>query len=83
MSRREFAQVATSAALAGGARPVLADEPVRDVGSRLELFVDGRRTGEERHRLSHTGEFEPMGEAQLARGTHEVTMRYGKADDER
>ena len=40
MSRREFAQVATSAALAGGARPVLADEPVRDIGSRLELFVD-------------------------------------------
>jgi hypothetical protein len=47
---------------------------------RLEVFVDGRKTGDERNKLSHTGEFEPMGNAQLSRGNHVVTLRYGKLD---
>jgi hypothetical protein len=46
----------------------------------VEVLIDGRETADERHRLSHAGQFEPMGEAQLEAGPHRLTLRYGPAD---
>jgi hypothetical protein len=42
----------------------------------LELRVDGRDVSRERHQLSHTGPYQPLGEVQLARGPHRITLRY-------
>ena len=46
---------------------------------RLEVSIDGRRVAGERHRLSHAGHFEPLGEVELARGSHRVAVRYRPA----
>jgi hypothetical protein len=46
---------------------------------RLEVSLDGRRVSEERHRISHAGHFEPLGEVELARGSHRVAIRYRPA----
>ncbi len=43
---------------------------------RLRLSVDGRRIASERHRLSHSGQYEPLGSVALARGRHEVGFDY-------
>jgi hypothetical protein len=46
----------------------------------LELAVDGERVATRRHRLSHTGYHEPLGEVELARGSHRVEIRYRPAE---
>ena len=38
--------------------------------------MDGRRIASERHRLSHTGQYEPLGTVRLAAGRHEVEIDY-------
>jgi hypothetical protein len=40
------------------------------VRGRLTAFVDGRRVGEVRHQLNHTGQFTSVGTVELAAGTH-------------
>jgi hypothetical protein len=47
---------------------------------RLELSIDGRRISSRRHRLSHAGQFEPLGEVELTRGSHRLELRYRPAD---
>jgi hypothetical protein len=47
---------------------------------RLDVSFDGRRVSSERHRLSHTGQYEPLGETELARGSHRVEVRYRPAE---
>jgi hypothetical protein len=42
----------------------------------LELRVDGRHVASQRHNLSHSGQFVPLGTAPLSAGTHEVRLRY-------
>ena len=46
----------------------------------LELAVDGRRVATRRHRLSHDGHHEPLGEVELARGSHRVEVGYRPAE---
>jgi hypothetical protein len=46
---------------------------------KLELAVDGRRVATRRHRLNHDGYHEPLGEVELARGSHRVEIRYRPA----
>jgi hypothetical protein len=46
----------------------------------VELGIDGRRAGSERHKLSHANQFEPMAEVRLTRGPHTLTLRYGGRD---
>ena len=43
---------------------------------RLQLSVDGRRVASERHLLSHSGQYEPLGAVTLARGRHQVEFDY-------
>jgi hypothetical protein len=47
---------------------------------RLDLAVDGRQVSSRRHRLSHDGHYEPLGEIDLARGLHRIAIRYRAAD---
>jgi hypothetical protein len=47
---------------------------------QLEVSVDGRRVSSERHRLSHSGHYEPLGEAELSRGAHRLDVRYRPAE---
>jgi hypothetical protein len=47
---------------------------------QLDLSVDGREVASRRHRLSHDGHYEPLGELNLARGLHRVEIRYRAAD---
>ena len=47
---------------------------------RLEVAVDGRPAAAKRHDLSHSGQYVPLGETQLAAGPHAVTLHY-EADD--
>jgi hypothetical protein len=47
---------------------------------RVDVRIDGKEAGAERNRLSHAGGFEPFGEPTLSRGSHRVTITYGKAD---
>ena len=42
----------------------------------LRIAVDGRRIASERHRLSHTGQYEPLGTVRLAPGRHKVEIDY-------
>ena len=46
---------------------------------KLEFAVDGQRVATRRHRLSHAGYYEPLGEVELARGSHRVEIRYRPA----
>jgi hypothetical protein len=46
----------------------------------LTARVDGDEISGERHRLSHAGEYEPLGETVLTAGVHRVALHYGKAD---
>ena len=43
---------------------------------RLRVSVDGRRIASERHQLSHTGQYEPLGTMRLTAGRHEVDVDY-------
>jgi hypothetical protein len=43
---------------------------------RLRVSVDGRRISSERHRLSHAGQYEPLGTVPLTTGRHEVEVDY-------
>jgi hypothetical protein len=47
---------------------------------KLELKVDGRRVATRRHRLSHDGHYEPLADVELARGSHQVEVRYRPAE---
>ena len=42
----------------------------------LRISVDGRRIASARHRLSHTGQYEPLGTVRLAPGRHKVEIDY-------
>jgi hypothetical protein len=46
----------------------------------LEVTVDGRPISKRRHRLSHTGHYEPLAEAYLSRGPHRIGLRYRAAE---
>jgi hypothetical protein len=43
---------------------------------RLRVSVDGRRISSERHRLSHSGQYEPLGTVALRTGRHDVGVDY-------
>ena len=43
---------------------------------RLRVSVDGRQIAAERHRLSHAGQYEPLGSVRLAAGRHDVRFDY-------
>jgi hypothetical protein len=47
---------------------------------KLEVSIDGRVVSTKRHRLSHDGMYEPLGEVELPRGSHRVEIRYRPAD---
>jgi hypothetical protein len=47
---------------------------------KLEVSVDGRRVSSRRHRLSHEGQYEPLGEVNLSRGSHRIALRYRPAE---
>jgi hypothetical protein len=47
---------------------------------RLEAIVDGRRIAVVRNHLEHFGQYTQLGELELTRGTHRVTLRYGGPD---
>jgi hypothetical protein len=46
---------------------------------RLDVFVDGTRIGTATHRLNPAGQYEPLGDVQLAAGSRSVLLRYGDA----
>ena len=46
----------------------------------LDVLIDGRRVASRRHELSHSGQYLPLGEADLTTGVHRITLRYGDAD---
>jgi hypothetical protein len=46
----------------------------------LELAVDGRPVATRRHRLSHDGHYEPLGEIELTQGSHRLEVRYRPAE---
>jgi hypothetical protein len=48
--------------------------------NRLEAEVDGRRIAVRRNHLEHFGQYTQLGERELTRGTHRVTLRYGGPD---
>lgn len=50
------------------------------VRGSVELLVDGEKIGEVRQQLNNDGDFLHMGEARLAKGTHEAELRFGGAD---
>jgi hypothetical protein len=43
---------------------------------RLRVSVDGRRLSSDRHRLSHSGQYEPLGTVTLKTGRHDVGVDY-------
>ena len=43
---------------------------------RLRVSVDGQRIDSERHRLSHAGQYEPLGTVSLEAGRHDVAVDY-------
>jgi hypothetical protein len=47
---------------------------------RLDILIDGKLTTTERHELSHSGEYVPLGTAPLGPGVHRVTLRSRGAD---
>ena len=49
-------------------------------GGRMEVDVDGRRVGAQRHRLEHSGQLVIFGSVELAPGRHRVSLRYSGAD---
>jgi hypothetical protein len=47
---------------------------------KLDVLVDGRQVASERHELSHSGEYAPLGTAELPSGRSVVSLRVGDAD---
>jgi len=47
---------------------------------QVDLEIDGRKISSERHKLSHAGQFEPVGGKRLTAGRHLVRLRYGDRD---
>jgi hypothetical protein len=47
---------------------------------RLDVLVDSKQVSSQRNKLSHSGEYMPIGSVELAAGAHRVTLRYGDAD---
>jgi hypothetical protein len=47
---------------------------------RLEVLVDGRRTDTVRNQLNNSGQYTPLGAAELGPGAHAVTLRYRGPD---
>ncbi len=47
---------------------------------RVEISVDGRGAGVDRHRLSNPRQYHPFGAVELTRGTHVLTLKYGPPD---
>jgi hypothetical protein len=47
---------------------------------KLDVLVDGSQVASERHELSHTGEYAPLGSAVLPPGRSVVSLRVGGAD---
>jgi hypothetical protein len=59
------------------AKPGLYDVYVRgSFRGRLGVSVDGRRVADDHHRLSHTGQYEPLGTVRLGAGRHDVDIDY-------
>jgi hypothetical protein len=46
----------------------------------LTVRIDRQEVSTQRHELSHSGQYAPLGEALLTAGVHRVTLHYGKAD---
>jgi hypothetical protein len=46
----------------------------------VALYADGREVGEARHQLQNDGGFIPLGEIELAAGSHQAELRFGGAD---
>jgi hypothetical protein len=50
------------------------------VRSRLELIVDGEPVGAVRHRINNSGQYIRLGDVELDRGVHDVTLRQSDPD---
>ena len=48
--------------------------------SGLQVSIDGKRAGAGRNQLSHPGPLTPLGEAELSRGPHRISIHYDGAD---
>jgi hypothetical protein len=48
---------------------------------QLDVTVAGRRIARERHRLSHAGHYEPLGNVRLPRGAHRIAIRYRRTEE--
>jgi hypothetical protein len=46
---------------------------------RVRLLVDGREVSDERHMLSHAGQYEPLADIDLAAGRHALVLDYGES----
>jgi hypothetical protein len=46
----------------------------------LDVLVDGKVVSAQRHQLSHSGQYLPLGETELTAGVHRVRLRYGDED---
>jgi hypothetical protein len=46
----------------------------------LEVSIGGTLVADERHNLSHSGQYMPLGSMRLPRGLHQVEIRYGEQD---
>src|SRR4029077_18686675 len=47
---------------------------------RLQLLVDDRSVGTLRNQLNNSGQYSPLGQLELARGRHAVSLRYDGPD---
>lgn len=47
---------------------------------RLEIIVDGRRAGVQRHRLNWSGQYSEIGTVSLLPGVHRIVLRYNNSD---
>jgi hypothetical protein len=47
---------------------------------KIKLLIDGRPAGEVRHQLNNEGLYVRLGQAQLERGTHDITLRFSESD---
>jgi hypothetical protein len=50
------------------------------VRSRVELLVDGERVGTARHQINNSGQHIRLGDVELDRGVHELTLRLAEPD---
>jgi hypothetical protein len=47
---------------------------------QLSVLVDGKDVLSRRDDLSHTGQYEPLGDTTISAGLHRIALRYGNAD---